>query len=664
MTAPAPDQWMDANRRYLMAALAVIKMQLELCRTASATVTDCDRDTEMRAARAEVQTIARTLEQPAPIDVMCALFGLTPFERDILLLCAGVEFDKNIADACEAIQGNPTPTFGLALVALPNATWGPLAPDAPLRRWNLIEVGGGITLASRPLRIDEYVLHALLGLETTDERLFGFVEPVTTPKRLSESQQKAAERASALWLGELPGPVLSLCGSAARTLRAAAETICDRCGLNLYAIDAADIPDLPAEQWIVVRLWERHAALTSSALLVELASDTARTRAATFASRLRTPTLVAAAEPVRLRNRTAVRVDINRPLFTEQVALWRDSLGSRASRFDAEIETVASQFQLDGDDIDAVAAQLLALPGPNSERHGSSHARDENVVSDQLWQTCRIQTRPRLDQLAQYIEPRADWDHLVVGDRSKQLLREIAIHVHHRARVYDSWGFARNSDRGLGISALFSGPSGTGKTTAAEVLAGELQLDLYRIDLSTVVSKYIGETEKNLRRVFDAAEGGGAILLFDEADALFGKRSEVKDSHDRYANMEVSYLLQRMEAYRGLAILTTNLRDSLDSAFIRRLRFVVEFPFPTVEQRARIWRRVFPSDAPLATLDIDKLARLNLSGGTIRNMALAGAFLAAEQGVPISMTHLRAAARNELIKLERTVPERELKDWI
>ena len=205
------------------------------------------------------------------------------------------------------------------------------------------------------------------------------------------------------------------------------------------------------------------------------------------------------------------------------------------------------------------------------------------------------------------------------------------VHVRQRAEVYEQWGFASASGaRPRHQRLLFAGPSGTGKTMAAEVLANELRLDLYRIDLSQVVSKYIGETEKNLRRLFDAAEGGGAILLFDEADALFGKRSEVKDSHDRYANIEVSYLLQRMEAYRGLAILTTNMKNALDTAFLRRLRFVVQFPFPDAAQRAEIWRRVFPAATPTEGLDFERLARLNVAGGNIRNIALNAAFLAAD----------------------------------
>src|SRR5262249_1072819 len=245
-----------------------------------------------------------------------------------------------------------------------------------------------------------------------------------------------------------------------------------------------------------------------------------------------------------------------------------------------------------------------------------------------------------------------------------EALHRIAAHVRHRAKVYEDWGFAARSSRGPGISALFAGPSGTGKTMAAEVLAGELRLDLYRIDLSSVVSKYIGETEKNLRRVFDAAEQSGAILLFDEADALFGKRSEVKDSHDRYANIEVSYLLQRMEAYRGLAILTTNLRNALDPAFVRRIRFVIQFPFPDAVQRAEIWRRIFPAATPTDGLDHARLAKLNVPGGNIRNIAMNAAFLAADRGEPVRMTHLADAARIEYGNLERPLTEAEIRDWM
>jgi SpoVK/Ycf46/Vps4 family AAA+-type ATPase len=245
----------------------------------------------------------------------------------------------------------------------------------------------------------------------------------------------------------------------------------------------------------------------------------------------------------------------------------------------------------------------------------------------------------------------------VLPAEETSLLHQIADQVRQRSKVYEDWGFYKRMNRGLGISALFAGESGTGKTMAAEVIANDLRLNLYRIDLSAVVSKYIGETEKNLRRLFDAAEDGGAILFFDEADALFGKRSEVKDSHDRYANIEINYLLQRMEAYRGLAILATNFKSALDAAFMRRLRFIVNFPFPGVKERKAMWQKVFPPETPTEGLDFNRLAQFNLTGGSIHNIALNAAFLAAKAETPVQMERVLAAARAEFRKLDKPINE-------
>ncbi|MDY6786332.1 MAG: ATP-binding protein, partial [Cyanobacteriota bacterium] len=289
---------------------------------------------------------------------------------------------------------------------------------------------------------------------------------------------------------------------------------------------------------------------------------------------------------------------------------------------------------------------------------------ENQVLETQLWETCRTQARPQLDELAQPIEPIASWDDLILPEEQIQTLHSIVAHVGQRTKVYQNWEFQGKSERGLGISALFAGVSGTGKTMAAEVIAKALQLDLYRIDLSAVVSKYIGETEKNLRRIFDAAEMGGAVLLFDEADALFGRRSKVKDSRDRYANMEVSYLLQRMEAYRGLAILTTNFKDALDVAFLRRIRFIVKFPFPHAPERQRIWERVFPEAMPRDNLSYRKLAQLNMAGGNIRNIALNAAFLAAHEEEPVTMERLLRATKSEYVKLERPLTDVEIRGWV
>lgn len=263
-----------------------------------------------------------------------------------------------------------------------------------------------------------------------------------------------------------------------------------------------------------------------------------------------------------------------------------------------------------------------------------------------------------MEQLAQRIDVKADWDQLVLPKEQNILLHQITDQVTQRNRVYDDWGFRKKINRGLGINALFSGDSGTGKTMAAEVIASALELDLYRIDLSSVVSKYIGETESNLRKLFDAAEDSGAILFFDEADALFGKRSEVKDSHDRYANIEINYLLQRMESFGGLAILATNSKKSLDKAIKRRLGFIVDFPFPGPEQRKEIWCKVFPPNTPVDEgLDYERLAKLNLTGGSIFNIALNAAFLAAQEDGLVTMPLVLNSVRTEFRKLERSVKE-------
>ena len=302
--------------------------------------------------------------------------------------------------------------------------------------------------------------------------------------------------------------------------------------------------------------------------------------------------------------------------------------------------------------------QASSLALQNLEQHP-----DESIPAT-LWEASRSHARQRLDDLAQRLETQASWEDLVLPEAQGFVLRDISAHVRQRLKVYETWGFGVKGSRGLGISALFAGTSGTGKTMAAEVIAKELRLDLYRIDLSTVVSKYIGETEKNLRRIFDAAEEGGAILLFDEADAIFGKRSDVKDSHDRYANIEVSYLLQRMESYRGLAILTTNLKSAIDTAFMRRIRFVVQFPFPDLEQRTEIWRRSFPEMAPTYNLQFEKLGQLHIAGGNIRNTALNAAFIAADANEAIQMKHILHAAQSEYSKLEKQLTESETAGWI
>jgi SpoVK/Ycf46/Vps4 family AAA+-type ATPase len=655
--------WHEANQRYLMTALDEVRSILEQR-------TDADADSAARAQQA-LQKAAAAMPAPPTLEILCEMFDLSLFERQVLLLCAGVELDGSFASACAAAQGDSGqsyPTFSLALSALPEAHWSALSPEGTLRRWRLVEVDTNNGLTLSPLRIDERILHYLTGVQHLDQRLVGFIEPVWTPYALAPSHQALAERLAITWsqaTEDAPLPAVQLCGDEEANRRAIAAAACSALGLNLHVMAASVIPLDPRELEALVRLWEREAALGGSALLVECeevdANEAAReSTIARLIEGTHGPLIVAGQERHTVHHRPMITLEVGKPTPDEQQALWEQSLGSVASSLDGRIGAVVSQFNLSLPTIHAICAETLGHV--TASERDNTHTLDG--LDEALWDACRVQARPHLENLAQRIEPVATWDDLVLPKDQGQILREIVVHVRQRARVYKRWGFAAKSSRGLGISALFAGASGTGKTMAAEVLANELRLDLYHIDLSQVVSKYIGETEKNLRQVFDAAEGGGAILLFDEADALFGKRSEVKDSHDRYANIEVSYLLQRMEAYRGLAILTTNRKEALDTAFLRRIRFVVRFPFPDAASRAEIWRRIFPSETPSEGLVVDKLARLNVAGGNIRNIALYAAFLAAEAGEPVRMHHLLRAAQVEYAKLERPLTEAEIGGWV
>lgn len=597
---------------------------------------------------------------PSPLETLCTAFGLTPFERDILTVCAGVELSASIAELCGVAQGNEQfryPTFSLMLAALPDAHWSALTPVAPLRRWQLIEVATGESLTTRRLSIDERVLHYLSGVSYLDDRLQGWVKPLEVPPKLPPYHQILADQITQL-SSQQQISVIQLCGGEARTSEAIATVACANLGLNLHTIRAIDIPANIAEREALARLWEREVVLSQSALLVDCTdvdSSTLQRHILPWVETVQGFLLLASPEPVSLNHQSSVRFEVEPLSATEQLNLWQQTLGTQAAKLNGSIDVLVSQFQLDASTIQSICTEVVSLPKLN-EKTGED-------ISHQLWNTCRKQSRSGLDNLAQRIKPTASWEDLILPQLQHQMLREIAAQVRQRTQVYQKWEFTGGT-RGLGISVLFAGASGTGKTMAAEVLAKELCLDLYRIDLSQIVNKYIGETEKNLRRLFDAAERSGAILLFDEADALFGKRSEVKDSHDRYANIEVSYLLQRMEAYRGLAILTTNLKNALDTAFLRRLRFVVEFPFPNLQQRSEIWRRIFSPKVPTDGLEFQKLAKLNITGGNIRNIALNAAFLAADAGESVQMKHLLRAAQSEYSKLEKPLIPTEIGDWV
>jgi hypothetical protein len=608
---------------------------------------------ELARVRAALEGQPQSAVEPGPADTaICAvttIFGLSPFERDVLLLCAGVELDSSVAGLCATVHGDPArrfATFGLALAALDGAHWSALSPGGPLRRWRLVELADPGSVTASPLRVDERILHHLAGVDYVDVRLDGLVETGAAIP-LAPSQAAVAARVADQIDACDPPARAALCGADPAARRAVAAEAARRLGLGLLVVWA---DALPVDHESLARLCAREAVLSGALLLVECRDgDGDPTRAAAierFVDRLDATVLTSAREPLAGLVWPGPRFDVERPTHDEQRKLWISALDSAAPAINGGVDALVAHFDLEAGAIARVAA-------------GAARA-DNGDVMPVIWHGCRAQARPRLDDLAARVDPAAGWDDLVLPEAQLATLRQIAAHVRARTIVHHRWGFAARSSRGLGTATLFSGAAGTGKTMAAEVLAGELALDLYRIDLSAVVSKYIGETEKNLRRVFDSAEGSGAILLFDEADALFGKRTEVRDSHDRYANIEVSYLLQRMEAYGGLAILTTNLEGALDQAFMRRLRFVVRFPFPDAAQRREIWQRTFPSATPLGAIDVDALARLDVAGGNICNIGINAAFLAADSGERVEMRHVLEAARSEYAKLERPLSELEL----
>jgi hypothetical protein len=573
-------------------------------------------------------------------DRVARLFGLSAFERRVLLLSAAVELDGEVAALVAALQqgSDARPTFGLALAALPGAHWDAVGPGAPLRRWRLLEPVPGATIATRPLRIDERILHYLTGVEAPDERLDGVVRAVG-PRPLAASQRRLARELARTAAAAGPRVLVRIDGEDVEARLAVAGELARELGRSVLAVRAAALPPPGVELAVLARLVDREAILAGGLPIVEGEED-----AGTFVEELEAPVVVFVGDaPTHAPGRVMLHRAVRLPSPPERRRLWASALGDRVAG--TQVEEVAQHFRLGAATIEAIARELAAANGD---------------AAGALPRLCRERARVRLEGLAERIDPAATWTDLVLPAGHLDLLGEIARHVRHRTQVYERWGFGDRTSRGLGVTALFAGESGTGKTLAAEVLAGDLGLDLYRIDLAGTVSKYIGETEKNLRRVFDAAEASGAVLLFDEADALFGKRGEVRDGHDRYANLEVAYLLQRMESYRGLAILTTNLRSSLDRAFLRRLRFVVQFPFPDAPQRAEIWRRVFPAATPVDGLRPDALSRLIVSGGSIHSIALSAAFAAAEDGSPVGPAHVLRAARLEYVKAERALTDSEL----
>jgi ATPase family associated with various cellular activities (AAA) len=708
--APAwPPSWPEQNQRWLTQRFAALCQGLAVASAAPYTATGAAPST---ASTIELGTKSARRLRAAPLNALAAdedlppgfepaalrvqrLFGLSPFELDLLLLAVGAECDGGVQQALRASEpagaaGNAsalgtgtgtgagagtstssgsgsstgagtgiTPNaatgvnFALALAHLPQAHWDAISPLAPLRYWQLLHTDGAAPWGQARLRVDERVLHHITGVAALDGRLAGVAQLLPTHAVFppAETATQALAQAMANALGAAPRPLLLLHAPlhqplARRAARAVVLAAMQRLQLQALWVDCSALEAEPAAAAALALALDREAALSGAALVLASAPQAPNEAEAgptvwRLLQQLRSPVVLlgpaSATELAELPERRCWRFALPTTPAAPTAALAPAATGDQAPA----LRQALQQFQVDEDTLQQA---LQSLPEGSAPAQGRA-----------LWQALRQASRGGLDGLAQRITTQAKLADLVLPAAALDTLRSMVQQLRHRAQVHEDWGFAAASGRGLGLAALFAGDSGTGKTFAAEAVANEAELDLYRVDLALTVSKYIGETEKNLRRLFDAAEASGAVLLFDEADALFGKRSEVKDSHDRYANIEVSYLLQRIESYRGLAILTTNLKSSLDRAFLRRLRFVVNFPFPDEPAREALWRQQFPPQAPLAAdVDWHALARLHLTGGHIRGVALNGAFRAAADGGAITQRHLMDAARAEYAKLERS----------
>ncbi len=663
------NNWLKLNDQHLAATLNWIRLKLEQLarRSESKSKPGSKVIPDNKAIKQAKQKMLKLEESDPPpaLVLLASHLGLSSFDQQVLALCTTMELDTRIAALCASAQADaskPYPTFALsfALFDDPDPDWGSLSPHAPLRHWRILEINqpGAQPLTGAALATDERIVNYLKGINYLDDRLtplLGIMQTDVVEELLPPSQQQDIDTIieHLSYSNDLDqASVIELPGHDSASKRFLAGRAASLLGLNLYTIDIKTIPGQTGDFETFTRLWQRESFLMPLALYIEIngIGDAEKSTLKRFLDRTGGIVFLDLDDAKIEIQSNRVSVEINKPTPEEQQQLWAERLEGETGDLP---QRLAEQFSFSYGEIKRLAFMAL-----------SEYSEDDVSLSNKLWRICRIAARTGMEQLAQRIDVKADWDQLVLPNEQNALLHQLTDQVAQRNRVYDDWGFRKQMNRGLGINALFAGDSGTGKTMAAEVIANALQLDLYRIDLSSVVSKYIGETEKNLRKLFDAAEDSGAILFVDEADALFGKRSEVKDSHDRYANIEINYLLQRMESYRGLAILATNTKGALDKAFMRRLRFIVDFPFPGVEQRKEIWRKVFPAKTPVDEgLDYERLAKLNLTGGSILNIALNAAFLAAQEGGLVTMPLILNSARAEFRKLERSVKESDFR-WL
>ena len=625
-------------------------------------------DRRIVAAELELEAAAQEMSraQSAPaIDVLQRVFRLSTFERDVVLFALAAEmdgaFERAFAYAHDDLRrGFATVRLALETLCAPGserlAMRDAFLPERPLRRARILECAqwdATVPMSQRCLQLDDRITDFLRGVDRLDERLGRFLRPLPPPFLPEEHESVAEEVSDCLAAPRTSWIVVNLLGDVDRGARDVAAAACELVSATAYEIDVPRLAaEPPAAQSDLLSLLGRDALLSRLVYLADAndadSSGLERRTLTELAERLAAPLIVVSREAWS----AAVDVSVARmPALSRaaQAELWARALSASDATMLPAVSEVVQQFDFGPPRI----ARAAAVAHDRARRRGTPAS-----LAD-IWDACREQHGTALDDVARRIEPSSAWRDIVLPDSALTQLHDLATQVRQRSRVYETWGFGEQLRRGRGVTALFAGASGTGKTMAAEVLANELRLDLYRVDLSSVVSKWVGDTEKKLRLVFDAAEERGVIVLFDEADALFTARTDVRDSHDRYANLEVNYLLQRMEDYTGLAILATNRRSALDEGFIRRLRFVVDFPFPDVDHRRRIWEQVFPERTATVGLDHAALARLELSGGNIRAIAVAAAFLAAGDDEPVGMRHVMRAAAREYAKLRKVIAASE-----
>ncbi|MGK6355778.1 ATP-binding protein [Sphingomonas sp. DT-207] len=600
------------------------------------------------------------------LDAMASWFSLTEFELATVVLAAGVEISPDMANLCALAQGDPAipyPTTLLALAVfagLEGASQAVFASSAPLRHWQLIttqaaQPGGRLQLH---LGVPDAVLSFLIGQPVLDQELTELVRRVAPAPLLPGDVALARQLATTLASSDEDAMIHLVSPPTRRALAVAAATA-SALGLTPFHLPLGRLT-ADAERRGFARLWQRDRLALGGMLLISFEEQPAELQL-TALGRLLTQEsgsmvlIGAGGQAIAERAPYAVIRAPLPPSVPDEVADHvAAGLGLPAT---PALREAVSRFRLPISTLDSCAA-IARVKADEAQ----SPVSIETVLPHML-PLLRDQMREAMAGLADPIEVRMSLDDLVLPDPARLVLDQIIARQRNRSRVLDEWGFRHSGGGPQGMSVLFAGPSGTGKTMAAEALAHALELDLFRVDLSRIVDKYIGETEKRLAALFDAADSTDAILLFDEADVLFGRRTEVRDSHDHYANLEVGYLLQRIETFRGIAVLTTNLPNAIDEAFSRRFAFSLHFEFPSVAERREIWRRAFPVRAPTAELDWDRLAKLSLSGGQIRVIVVNAAMLAADEGKSIGMPHVARALVSEYSKQRRRVPPAELEGW-